>query len=228
MLNQVQHDRLTELFSQEDDMELRNAIEKRASVRQFISNPVPEEHLREMVRLAGLAPSVNNSQPWKFIAITNRQLLKDMAEIVRKAIETCLPICDDEGEKNARAQVEWFSTFFGQAPAVIAVTQCRYTAIVDDALEHTNLTHEDMNALRGHPDIESIGAAVEHILLAAVDMGYGACWLSGPLIARDALEECLGLHDSWHLAAMVALGKPVHQTEQREKKPVEEIFELRA
>ncbi|MHB9035699.1 MAG: nitroreductase family protein [Armatimonadota bacterium] len=209
-------------------MELRDVIEKRASVRQFTGDAVPEEHLREMVRLAGLAPSVNNSQPWKFIAITNRQLLKDMADIVRKEVKARIPICDDESEKKAKAQVEWFSTFFGDAPAVIAVTQCPYTAIVDSALEHTNMTHEDVNALRGHPDIESIGAAIEHILLAAVDLGYGACWLSGPLIARDGLEDRLGLRNSWHLAAMVAVGKPAHQTGQMEKKPVKEIFELRS
>ncbi|MCE5313811.1 MAG: nitroreductase family protein [Armatimonadota bacterium] len=209
-------------------MELRDVIQKRASVRHFNSDAVPEEHLREMVRLAGLAPSVNNSQPWKFIVITNRELLRKMADTVHSAVETRIPICDNEAEKHARAQVEWFSTFFGEAPAVIAVAQCPYTAIVDSALEHSNMTHEDINALRGHPDIESVGAAVEHIILAAVDMGYGACWLSGPLIARESLEEQLGLCDSWCLAAMVAVGKPEHDVLQKEKKPIEEIFELRS
>jgi nitroreductase len=181
-----------------------------------------------MVRLAGLAPSVNNSQPWKFIAITNRDLLKNMADAVHKAVEQCIPICDDENEKHTREQVEWFSTFFGDAPAVIAVAQCPYEAIVDNALEHSGMSHNDINALRGHPDIESIGAAIENLILAAVDMGYGACWLSGPLIARQALEDCIGIGEHWRLAAMVAVGKAAHDVGQCNKKPVEEIFELKA
>ena len=27
---------------------------------------------------------------------------------------------------------------------------------------------------------------VEHLLLAATDLGYSGCWLSGPLVARSA------------------------------------------
>ncbi|MCE5323610.1 nitroreductase family protein [bacterium] len=207
-------------------MELRDVIARRASVRQFAGDAVPENDLKEMVRLAGLAPSVNNSQPWKFIAITNRDLLGKMADSVRKAIEQCLPICGDENEKQARKQVEWFSTFFENAPAVIVVAQCPYEAIVDSALQHSGMSHNDVNALRGHPDIESIGAAIENMLLAAVDMGYGGCWLSGPLIARQSIEKCIGIGDPWQLAAMVALGKPAQDVAQREKKAIDDIFKL--
>ncbi len=209
-------------------MEMKDVIEKRASVRHFVDEPVPEEHLREMIRLAGLAPSVNNSQPWKFIAITNRALLGNMAGAVRTAVDSCLPTCGDENEKHAKSQVEWFSTFFEKAPAVIAIVQCPYEAIVDKALKHSGMSHNDINNLRGHPDIESLGAAIEHILLTAVDLGYGGCWLSGPLIARPALEEHLSINAPWRLAAMVAIGKPSQSVEQKEKKPLEEILEIRA
>ena len=57
-------------------------------------------------------------------------------------------------------------------------------------------------------------------------MGYGACWLSGPLVARDALEEMLDVAEPWRLAAMVAIGKPASKHRQREKKPLDEVFKL--
>lgn len=209
-------------------MELKDAIEKRGSVRQFTNDSVSAEDLREMVRLAGLAPSVNNSQPWRFIAITNRDLLRSMAEMVHRRVCEMLPDSDDENRKKARSQVEWFSTFFADAPAVIVVAAQPYEAIVDRALPATSLTHEDMNAIRGYPDIQSIGASIQSLMLAAVDMGYGACWLSGPLVARDDLENTLGVQSPWRIAAMVALGRPAAAMRQNPKKPVEEIFELRA
>lgn len=41
------------------------AISSRLSVRAFQNKPVPRETLREMLRLASLAPSGTNTQPWK-------------------------------------------------------------------------------------------------------------------------------------------------------------------
>ena len=48
-------------------MTLAELVEKRVSVRQFRPDPVVPGHIREMVRLAGLAPSPNNQQPWRYI-----------------------------------------------------------------------------------------------------------------------------------------------------------------
>ena len=67
-------------------MQLKEAIEKRASVRQFTDGDVRDDDLREMARLAHLAPSINNSQPWRFIAVKNRGMLSEMAAAVHHKI----------------------------------------------------------------------------------------------------------------------------------------------
>ncbi len=141
-------------------MELKEVVEKRASVRQFTDEEISPGHIREIARLAGRAPSVNNSQPWRFIAITNRDLLKRMAGAVHKKLDDLLPVCSEESERKAKSQVDWFSTFFEDAPAVVAVATHPYDAIVDSALNHSTLTHEDVNALRGYPDVQSVGACI--------------------------------------------------------------------
>ena len=138
-----------------------------------------------------------------------------------------LPDSDEEPAKKAKQEVDWFSTFFGNAPATIAVLTRPYEAVVDCVLPKVELSHADMNAMRGHPDIESVGAAVENLLLAAEDLGYGACWLSGPLIAREEIEGILDVSEPWKLAALVAVGKAASEHKQKEKKPLEEVFEIR-
>lgn len=208
-------------------MELREVIEKRASVRKFTTDAVPVDDLREMAKLAGCAPSVNNAQPWRFVAVTNKETLSCMSRSVKNKINDLLPDGDDEDAAKAKAQVDWFSTFFADAPAVMVVLARPYEAVVDRVIKSGPISHDAINELRGHPDIQSIGAAVQNLLLAATDMGYGACWLSGPLVAREEIESCLKVDSPWRIAAMVAIGKSASSVSQREKKPIEDIFEVR-
>lgn len=210
-------------------MEFRQVVETRSSVRQFRPDPVPPADLREMVQLAGRAPSPNNAQPWRFIAITNRPLLARMAAAVKEKLAQLAPPPKSRELQEARARVEWSSTFFGGAPAVIAVALGPYRAVLDDVVAGTPLSHDAINELRLRPDIQCLGAAVENLLLAAADMGYGGCWLSGPLVAREDLERILGVAPPWRLAALVALGRPTAtQRPARDRKSVDEIFEIRA
>ncbi len=111
-------------------MEFRDVVEKRVSVRQFRKDPVPPADVREMVRLASLAPSPNNQQPWRFIAVTRSSLLRDMAEAVRARVRAMLPEPGSDDARRAAQRVEWFSTFFAEAPLVVAVTRQPYTTVI--------------------------------------------------------------------------------------------------
>ncbi len=205
-------------------MELQQAIETRASVRTFTEKAVPVNDLREMVRRAGLAPSINNSQPWKFYAITDQNILKAMANKVQLKIDELFP--DVVEDSNVKSTVNFFSTIFVKAPAVIAVAIEPYKSISDKLLNHSDLTHDDMNALRNFPDIQSMGASIQNLILSAVDLGYGACWLSGMLVAREELEEILKIEKPYRLVTFVAVGHPEGVTKPKPKKDVDEIFSV--
>jgi nitroreductase len=183
-------------------MELKAAIEARTSIRIFSEKKVSIEDLREMVRLAGLAPSVNNYQPWRYIAITNKDLLNKMADAVAVKIEN-LPSSHSINSKNVKTQVTWFSTFFKDAPVLLALVIKPYETVLETAVE---LTHDEINILRNYPDIQSAGASIQNILLTAVDMGYGACWLSGPMFARQEIEQMLNVKSPEKLLAFVVIG----------------------
>lgn len=207
-------------------MELKDAIEKRKSIRNFTDEEVPEEILRELVRRAGLAPSINNSQPWKFIAVTNGEMISNLTEAVQKKIEEMFPT-DSTEEERVKNTVSSFSSFFGNAPALIVVLNSPYKAVIDEILDDKIFTHEDINRLRNHPNVQTIGAAVENILLSAVDLGYGGCWLTGLLVAREELEQIVGVEEPFKIAACVAIGKPSGSSEPKTKKSLDEIFEIR-
>jgi len=204
-------------------MEFSKVLQQRSSVRNFKNEPVPEKDLREMVQRAGMAPSVNNSQPWKFLAITNKKMKQDMVDIVNTHIEKMFP----DGDKNTLKTVEHFSTIFENAPAMVLVLTKPYQAVAEKLLNQ-NLTFEMLNAQRKYPNLQSVGAAVENFLLSAVDLNYGACWLSGLMVAEKEISEYLKIEEPWELVTAIAVGKPERVPAPKEKLPLEEIFELRA
>lgn len=203
-------------------MELEKAIKQRTSIRTFQDKQIPVEDLKKLVQMAGTAPSVNNYQPWKFYVITNKRLMEKMADLVKDKIEQ-IPENESVASRNIKSQVEWFATFFENAPALIALTMEEYESVLEKGV---NMSHQDINKMRNYPDIQSAGAAIQNILLTAVDMGYGACWMSAPMIAKDGLESLIEVEKSYQLVAFVAVGVPEQDKKPKEKKPLEEIFKL--
>jgi nitroreductase len=203
-------------------MDLKQSIEKRTSIRNFTDEKVPVQDLKELVRRAGLAPSVNNYQPWKFYAVTNKDVLSKMAVKVSEKIKQ-LPSNKSIAARNVKSQVEWFATFFEEAPAVIAMAMEDYESVLEKGVD---LSHDEINKMRNFPDMQSAGAAIQNLLLSAVDLGYGACWLSAPMMAKEALEEILSIGNKYHLIAFVAVGKSKKDLQAKTKKPLDEIFTL--
>lgn len=203
-------------------MELKAAIEGRVSVRQFLPEPVPVNDIKEITRLASLAPSVNNYQPWRFIGITNKGLLHRMADRVRAKI-AAIPENDSKFSLNVKKQVDFFATFFENAPALIAVCMEKYETVLEKGVA---LSHDEINEMRNSPDLQSTGACIQNLLLSAVDLGYGACWMSAPMIASKDLEEMLDIAEPFRLVSFVAVGKPTKPSSPREKKPIDEMFRM--
>jgi nitroreductase len=202
-------------------MKLVEAIEKRSSVRTFTDENVKIEDLKEMVRRAGLAPSENNHQPWKFIAITNRTILKDLAEAVSQKIAS-MPSLESKRAYLVKSQMEMSATFFKNAPSVIAMLMTHNETIWEKGID---ISKEDLKKLHNYPDLQSAGAAIQNILLTAEELGYGACWLSSPMTAKSELESSLNIEEPWGLTAFVAIGKKAKESRPSNKKPLEEIFE---
>ena len=204
-------------------MELKEVIEKRRSIRNFTGETVPVPVLQELVKAASYAPSINNSQPWKFIAVTDSELLRKMSEAVHERIDNMFPAVDNK-DIEIKKIVEGYSTFFENAPSLIVVLSEPYRAIIDNMLNNTDYSHKEINAIRNYPNIQTIGAAVEHILLRAVDLGYGGCWLSGLLVAKEELKQLLEIPEPYDIAACVAIGIPAEEPKPKIMKPFAEIF----
>ena len=55
-------------------------IFKRISVRKYEDRPVEKEKILQILKAAMAAPSAGNQQPWEYYVVTNRELIKKLAE----------------------------------------------------------------------------------------------------------------------------------------------------
>lgn len=60
-------------------MDVYTAIKTRRSVRDYKSDPVPEESLKRILEAARLAPSAANRQQWKFIVVRDPERRRQLS-----------------------------------------------------------------------------------------------------------------------------------------------------
>ncbi len=205
-------------------MDLFDAIHNRKSIRRFKRTPVPDEDLKKIVDAARWAPSANNTQPWSFIVIRDRSVLKSMADAVREMIDRMIPFADSEKQAQRLAAYKSnYYTFFENAPVVIAVCMEAYDAGTDLLLARMGYTPEQARRLRPLPGLQSVSAAVQNMLLAIHALGYGSCWMTGPLVAQEAFEKLLGFGKDKSIAALLPVGVPDENPLARSRKDLDEL-----
>ena len=64
-------------------MDVMDAIRTRRSVRDYASDPIPDEVMQRMKDALRLAPSACNFQPWNFVLVTDSALKEAVAQAAR-------------------------------------------------------------------------------------------------------------------------------------------------
>ena len=62
-------------------MDTFTCIRTRRELRDYLDKPIPNETLQRILEAGRLAPSSKNSQPWHFIVIRDKAILKKISEL---------------------------------------------------------------------------------------------------------------------------------------------------
>lgn len=195
----------------------------RKTVRRFLPDFISDNDIKEIISTATHACNSGNEQLWQFLIIRNDEIKKRIAEAVRvKAAQLIDEVVKIKGgDKPTYAPQE----FFLEAPVVIAVIAAgKYRTKPDLLMLEAGYSGTEVDDLRCRGDLQTMGAVIQLILLAAWEKGFGGCWMTGPLFARKELEELLGITDGNSLAAIIPIGKPAVVPAGRGRKAVEEVI----
>jgi len=205
-------------------MDLFDAIQGRKSIRRFKQTPVPDEDINKILDAGRLAPSANNTQPWSFVVIKDKVLLAKMAGAVRDMIDRMVPFAENEKQAQRLAAYKGsYYTFFEHAPVMIAVFMEGHNAGTDRLLARMGYSAGDITRLRPLPGLQSVSAAIQNMLLAVHALGYGSCWMTGPLVAQESFEKLLGYDKDKFIAALLPIGVPDEDPPARSRRPLDEV-----
>lgn len=190
-----------------------DAAEARRSVRKYEPTPIPRAHLNEILRVAGLAPSPWNIQPWRFV------------------------IVEDVATKAKLQEAAYGQAQVGAAPAVIVMYSDMTDAI--NTIEET--VHPGMAGPAGDKAAADIRAnfaayseadkaawgfaesniALGFLLLTAQSHGYSTSPMLG--FAPDKVKELLGLPADARIPALIAIGIGAEAGFPHHRHPLERI-----
>jgi nitroreductase len=193
------------------------AADSRRSIRAYEPTAIPEADMRELLRLAGRAPSAYNVQPWRFIVVQDDEL---------------------------KAQLS--AAAYGQQQIVRAPATIVMYSDMESALErmpesmHPDLPAEKRDAgvlsFRGTFATQSVeereawgnaqaNIALGYLLLLAETMGFG----TSPMLGFDAakVKSLLGLPSHVRIPALVSIGYPLEEGFRPHRLPAESLVDFR-
>jgi len=193
------------------------SAEARRSIRHYSPEPIPEFELRELLRLAGRAPSAFNAQPWRFVVVQDEELKKQLS-----------------------------AAAYGQQQIVRAPATIVIYSDMADALErlpdaiHPDLPAEEREAsvgkFRGMFGKQSVderetwgnaqsNIALGYLLLLAESLGYATSPMLG--FEADKVKTLLHLPEHVRIPALIAIGYPGEEGFPPHRLPANTLIDFR-
>src|SRR5512138_3185841 len=177
-------------------MELVRAIQSRRSIRKFKSNEVPDDVIRELLDAARLAPSGSNLQATRFVVIKSpveRMKLKECTPLPFVAHAPVVIACCIDREAMGNTLVRYRELM--EAQAFVGTPLDDPTLMEAAAKRRSGM---DQATIRAYLTLNA-AIAIEHIVLRAVDLGLGSCWIM--MFDSAKTKSMLELDDRYDVVA---------------------------
>ncbi len=208
--------------------ETEKVIYNRRSTRIYLKKPVPRELVERVIEAGRFAPSAGNNQPWKFIAITNPDVIEKIDLECKKNVRLypwmLMPHAwiDKKvpGDKYAitkkwQKTLHWIFSRF--TPGDVDQRVLGGINTISSDPEHRTFFRapaliillKDVRGI-GSPDLD-LGICGQTMDLAAHSLGLGTCWVSlvrGATFKKKFREGVLGVKYPFEVVSSLTLGYP--------------------
>ena len=176
------------------------AIQSRRTIKEFRSDPIPEETLWRILDAARWAPNHRLTEPWRIVIIgmQSREALAD--SLANQTASNQEPPSLAKAKEDARRKVM-------SSPVLLAVT-CRMTE----------------NSAQQVEDLAAVCAAIQNMQLAAWADGIGTHWNTGKVTRLAETDALLQLSERGEqLVGFLYLGFPAQVPEPPKRRPIQDF-----
>ena len=211
-----------------------DTILKTGTTQAFSEEAVPEEDIRTILQAGASTSSAINQQPWYFVAITNRDLMKEIGgsgmgfggarpegmtppEGMDNPPEGMSPPSGDKPE--------------GGMPAMPAGGAGGAKASLGDS-PLAIIVYMDSSSKSPSPEYDC-GLATQNMVIAASALGYGVKIVSSPTMSlngekHDEICGKLGVDTSLKAVAVLLIGRPAETTDATTSASVREALDAKS
>ncbi|HZC08057.1 MAG TPA: TIGR03668 family PPOX class F420-dependent oxidoreductase [Ktedonobacterales bacterium] len=186
----------------------------RRSVRAFQSRPVPSHALEDLLVAASWAPSPHGRQPWRFVVLTQPEPKARLAEAMGADWRDTLAQ-DGQPTEVVEARLRKSHERIREAPALVLA--CLYLDDLDRYPDAERQRAEETMA------IQSLGAAIQNMLLAAYAMGLDTGWMCAPLFSPETVRVALDLAPALIPHALIPIGYAARDPRRRSRRPLDDL-----
>lgn len=191
-------------------------IERRRSIRKFENREIPREILEKILTAGIKAPSAKNRQPWKFIVMTGTSKSR-AAELMRKGIKQEQETGRLLPNSSIHIADAWHTVgIIEQAPVFIMICNPAGRS------PYETLTPEERIFERA--DVQSVGAAVQNMILEAEFLGVGSLWICNIFFAYEELSEYF--KESGEMIAALSLGYAAETPRPRPRRVFSDVVDF--
>ena len=195
-----------------------DTILKVGTTQAFVDETVPVEDLKTILRAGLSAASAINQQPWYFVAVTDPELMNEIAGSGAGAAPS-IPSAEGGGfgPSDGGSAGEGFSPSEGGGfspseggPAMPASAGNAKAGLGDSPAAIIIYRNDATSSPNADFDC---GLATQNMVIAAVSLGYGVKIVSSPTMTlnganHDALCEKMGIDKSLQAVAVLLIGRP--------------------
>jgi coenzyme F420-0:L-glutamate ligase/coenzyme F420-1:gamma-L-glutamate ligase len=198
----------------------------RRSVRDFKPDPIPKALLERLILAATSAPSPTNRQPWRYTIVQDIAKRARLAEAVKERADEIKEIirrghhAEDFGNYS-----DFFHEPLERAAAIIIPQYRIYPDLIANLIASGGGDPEAYTTAHTmQAELCATSASCMALLLQAHAEGLAACWMSGPMIARERIAAELDIREPWKMIGAIALGYPVKGEPSKSRKVLTDVI----
>ncbi len=205
-------------------MSLDSLLQSRRSIRKYQKKPVPEAHVRAMVKSAMQQPSPANAQPVRYLKIASKKLRQALKNEMAQNYHHLLAKAG-ESQKPGKARTvinhyHRYSFFMFEAPLLFALGTIKKNNSLRKKLIRASIITPDNDRQVQDGDLTT-GLSLAAFILKAEELGLATCVLTAPFIFLnpDSIPW-----DEVRVRCFVTAGFPDETPYPSAKKPLNEIL----